>query len=369
MKIEVSKELLKTQIGSLMKKIKESKVVKVALVMAIAVSSFFLGRNLGTKKSPDVVFSDKLNVVVVEKNIEVYVGTPDQQITDSAKYAVSATYKGEKINSKDLSVVAIDNNMAQKEGSYTYSFVFTYKDGVAQADLGFTVKGKEPVAANPVKPEDVPSSEKKAVVNHTALKTPIKSSKMEVLGLDGVKVDSKGFHNKSEQDVVASKVESTNTSTLEIVAEEKVLTEEKVDTMFDSTKEEVEEAINEVDSREENEEIKVSVESTEKVEEATSKEVETDVVNGEIVETTVKVTADLLVIKLADGTVINLTSNLSGDVNGASQRLIQSADGTFTDGQGNHVDFNLGSQSTRIVDGFATPVVVYNTNAGLYYVA
>lgn len=314
-------------------------------------------------------------VKAAQEKIEVSLGTSDKEITDMAKFAVSASLDGETVNSKELKMFTSETGIAETKGEKDIDFTCVYKNEVENVTLHYVVIDKVSEASKPMDADEaIKKTDTKAVVHKTALATPIKSSKMSVKGNESVKVDTKGFHQADEtpihKDVTTSIEENKNSSKLEVVASKEELISDDVDQIFGSTEEEVEtskEAVNEATS----DEVKVSEDLNKKVEEATSKEVETVVENGKIHETSVKVTAKLLVIKMADGKVINLTSNLSGNVpSGESVRLVQSTDGTFKDmATGTNVDFSIGTPSTRIVEGFSNPVVIYNTNAGIYYVA
>lgn len=350
---------------NLINKIKESKRAKTALIATAIVAAFFGGFFAGAQKPAEekAKFYNGLEVTVVENNIEVNRGTADSSIVDAAKYAVSAKYNGQAINSKELQVRAFATNLAKERGEFDYDFAFTYKGSTRIATLHYTV-----IEENNVGTSNDGSAEasKKAEVNHSAVKSPIKKGEMAVKGAEGVYVDTKGFHNSSDEDVKESTVENTQES--ELVVADEGMTKEDVDSNFGTSDEQVDEAIEKVEDATSEEEIKVDDDLNEAVDNATSEEKETEVVDGEIKDTPVKPTAKLIVVKLADGTVLNLTSNLSGNVDD-SVRLMQNSDGSFIDmATGSQVDFQLGQASTKIVDGFGQ-VTVYNTNAGLFYLS
>lgn len=350
----------------LLNKLKNNKKVRIALVATAIVAAFFGGFFAGAQKPAEekAKFYNGLEVTVVENKIEVNRGTSDASIIDAAKYAVSAKYNGEAVNSKELQARAFAKDLAKERGEFDYDFAFTYKGSTRIVTLHYTVIEENNSDAS--NGNGSAESSKKAEVNHSAVKSPIKKGEMAVKGAEGVYVDTKGFHNSSTSDVKESTVENTQESELVVADEE--MTKEDVDSTFGTSDEQVDEAIEKVEDATSEEEIKVDNELNEAVDNATSEEKETEVVDGEIKDTPVKPTAKLIVVKLSDGTVLNLTSNLSGNVDD-SVRLMQNSDGSFIDmATGSQVDFQLGQASTKIVDGFGQ-VTVYNTNAGLFYLS
>lgn len=363
---------MKTNTKKLNKKVTVIAVV-VALIITALMGSFF-------HKEVAETAQGMLVATVVDTDIEIMKGQSDENIIANAPFAVEFTYDGQRVNSKFIEASTDAKGIAAELGSKDVTYKFSYKEASAIVTLHYSINEEEPVA-----PAPGTDGNKSAVVKKDALKTPIKEAQISIKGRDDATVSNKGFHEVDldsdvhtssktpEDNGVCGIIDPVNPDKggIVIVEEDEVLTDTEVDTIFGSSDSEVTDAVDEVEDASKGDEVEVNDDLNNKVDDATSSEVETEVdENGEITTTTPKVDADLIVVKLSNGEVINLTSNLSGNVDGATVRLAQQADGGFINlATGELVDFNLGQSSQRIIDGFSTPVTVYSTNAGLYYVA